>query len=81
MRSFHKVSPILWQSARFQGLPSDDGRFLFFYLLTCPHNSSAGCFWLSDGYACQDLGWTQDHYDTARQSLIDAEMVDHDPEN
>jgi len=81
MRDFNKVSPTLWQSARFQGLPSDDGRFLFLYLLTCPHNNSAGCFWLPDGYACHDLGWEQNRYDAALQSLVAADMVDHDSEN
>ncbi len=81
MRDFNKVSPILWQSTRFQGLPSDDGRFLFLYLLTCPHNNSAGCYWLPDGYACHDLRWDQDRYDAALQSLIEAGIVDHDSEN
>ena len=81
MRHFNKVSPTLWQSRRFQGLPSDDGRFLLLYLLTCPHNNSAGCFWLPDGYACHDLGWEKDRYEEALESLIDAEMVDHDSEN
>lgn len=81
MRDFNKVSPTLWQSARFKGLPSDDGRFLLFYLLTCPHNNSAGCFWLPDGYACPDLGWAQDRFDTSLQSLIDADNVDHDADN
>ena len=81
MRHFNKVSPTLWQSRRFQGLPSDDGRLLFLYFLTCPHNNSAGCFFLPDGYACHDLGWEKDCYEEALQSLIDAEMVDHDAEN
>ena len=81
MRDFNKVSPTLWQSTRFRGLPSDDGRFLFLYLLTCPHNNSAGCFWLPDGYACHDVGWAQDEYNAALQSLLDADMVDHDAES
>ena len=81
MRHFNKVSPTLWQSRRFQGLPSDDGRLLFLYFLTCPHNNSAGCFFLPDGYACHDLGWEKDCYEEALESLIDAEMVDYDSEN
>ncbi len=81
MREFTKVSPTVWQSARFRGLPSDDKRFLLLYFLTCPHNNSAGCFRLPDGYALHDLGWSQDRYDKARRSLLDAEMVDHDSVN
>jgi len=81
MRVFNKVSPTLWQSRRFLSLPSSDGRLLFLYFLTCPHNNSAGCFWLPDDYALHDLAWEQDRYDAERQSLIAAEMVDHDAEN
>jgi hypothetical protein len=81
MREFSKVSPVIWRSARFQGLRADDGKLLIFYLMTCAHNNSAGCFWLPDGYACHDLGWEQDRYDAAMRLLIDAEMVDHDAEN
>ena len=78
MRDFTKVSPTLWQSKRFLGLPSDDGRFLYLYLLTCPHQNSAGCFWLPDGYACNDLCWEEDRYQRARQELIDAELIQYD---
>ncbi len=81
MRDFNKVSPTLWQSARFRGPLSDDGRFLFLYFLTCPHNNSAGCFRIPVGYALDDLGWGQDRYDEALPLLVTAEMVDHDEEN
>ena len=81
MREFTKVSPTVWQSRRFQGLPSDDRKLLYFYLLTGPHNNSAGCFFLPEGYAVHDLGWSQDCYDAALQSLVAAQMVDHDPKN
>ena len=68
-------------SAAGRNLSSDDERFLLLYFLTCPHNNSAGCFRLPDGYALHDLGWSQDRYDKARRSLLDAEMVDHDSVN
>ena len=78
MRDFTKVSPTLWQSRRFLDLPSDDGRLLYLYLLTCPHQNSAGCFWLPVGYACNDLGWNADQYQPARQALVDAELIQYD---
>ena len=78
MRDFNKVSPTLWQSSRFIDLPSQDGRYLYLYLLTCPHQNSAGCFWLPDGYACHDLAWDRDCYLKARQQLIDADLIEFD---
>jgi hypothetical protein len=81
MRDFNKVSPTLWQSSRFVDLPSDDGRFLYLYLLTCPHQNSAGCFWLPDGYACNDIRWDSTQYQAARQTLIDADLIQFDAAN
>ncbi len=52
MRDYSKVSPALWHSARFNSLPSDDGRFLLLYLITNEHQNSAGCYRLPEGYAC-----------------------------
>jgi hypothetical protein len=85
MRDFSKVSPTLWQSSRFMDLPSDEGRllylYLYLYLLTCPHQNSAGCFWLPDGYACNDVGWEAKRYESARQTLIDADLIQFDEAN
>ena len=81
MRDFNKVSPTLWQSSRFMDLPSDGGRFLYLYLLTCPHQNSAGCFWLPDGYACNDLCWDAKRYQQARQELVAADLIQFDKGN
>ena len=81
MRDFNKVSPTLWQSSRFVDLPSDDGRLLYLYLLTCHHQNSAGCFWLPDGYACNDVRWDAKRYEKARQTLIDADLIQYDDAN
>jgi len=80
MRVFSKISPAIWQSERFRSLPSQDGRFLFFYFLTSGHQTSAGCHQIPDGYACTDLDWTSERYKAARQELIDAEMIRFDPD-
>ena len=83
MREFTKVSPALWQSKRFLGLPSDDGRLLYLYLFTCPHQNICGCFWLPDGYACNDLRWNVERYRETLAQLVKAELiqVDADGEN
>jgi hypothetical protein len=81
MRQFNAISPRLWRSARFTGLASDDARLLHLYLLTGPHTNSAGCYWLSDGYACEDLRWTPERYAAARMALADAGLIRFDDAN
>lgn len=75
MREYSKVSPALWQSERFNSLPSDDGRYLYLYLLTNGHQTSAGCYRLPTGYACADLRWEAKRYSKALQELADADLV------
>jgi hypothetical protein len=75
MRSFSKISPDLWDSERFTTLPSDDGRYLYLYLLTCRHQTSAGAYKLPDGYAATDLRWTSERYLCARELLVGADLI------
>lgn len=75
MREFSKISPALWHSQRFNTLPSDDGRYLYLYFLTCEHQNSAGCYRISDGYACDDLQWQNERYLKARSQLIAADLI------
>ena len=69
MRRFTKVSPALWNSPRFKGLASDEARLAYVYMVTCPHQNLTGCFWLPDGYACNDLQWGVEQYQNARAEL------------
>ena len=78
MRDYSKVSPAVWQSSRFNGLPSDDGRYLYLYFLTSQHQNSAGCYVLPDGYAAIDLNWPIERYRAARKLLMDAGIIDFD---
>lgn len=78
MRDFSKISPALWQSQRFNTLPSDDGRYLYLFFLTCQHQNSAGCYRISDGYACDDLQWPKERYLNARSLLIAADLIAFD---
>lgn len=59
MREYGKVHSSFWSSASIRAL-SEDGRALAIYLLTCPHSTIAGVFGLPDGYACEDLQWSQE---------------------
>jgi hypothetical protein len=78
MREFSKISPAVWDSERFMSLPTDDARFLYMYLLTCEHQTSAGAFKLKDGYATDDLRWTLERYQVARAALIEADLIKFD---
>ena len=79
MRDYSKVSPSLWQSERFNGLPTDDARYLYLYLLTNEHQTMAGCYRLPTGYACTDLRWTPERYTAALADLEDSGLVLVDP--
>jgi hypothetical protein len=74
-REFSKVSPALWRSGRFTGLECSTAQVLYLYFLSCEHQNSAGCFRLPDGYACSDLGWSLETYQSARDKLITAELI------
>jgi hypothetical protein len=78
MRGYSKISPALWDSERFTSLPSDDGRYLYLYLLTSRHQTSAGAYRLPDGYASTDLRWTPERYVEAREQLVQADLIRFD---
>jgi hypothetical protein len=78
MRGYSKISPALWDSERFTSLPSDDGRYLYLYLLTSRHQTSAGAYRLPDGYASTDLRWTPERYAMAREMLVAADLIRFD---
>lgn len=78
MREYSKVAPSLWHSERFNGLGSDDAKLAYLYLLTCEHQTSAGCYRLPDAYAAADLRWPLERYQRALAELIRAGLVSHD---
>ncbi|AKI00552.1 hypothetical protein IMCC20628_01845 [Hoeflea sp. IMCC20628] len=76
-RTFSKVSPSVWQSARFRAL-SEGERLVYLYYITCSHVDSAGCFHLPDLYACADLDLSPEEYEPMREALIAAGLIDYD---
>lgn len=78
-RQFNMVSPAIWRSARFLGV-SSDARALHLYLMTSPHQNSAGIYCLPDGYACSDLRWSPDVYHSSRAELVAAGLIAFDEE-
>ena len=73
MRDFNKVAICFWQQPN-RGL-SDEAQYLRLYLMTCPHQNSAGAFSLPEGYACADLNWPLAKLRTHRKALIDANVL------
>jgi len=78
MRDYGKISTTIWNSQKFRSLPSDDARLLYFYLHTCPHVNSVGCFVLRDGYAADDLGWEKERYRYGIETLRKANLIGYD---
>lgn len=76
-RDFSKVSPNVWRSRRFIGLP-EEAKVGFLYLLTNAHVTSAGVYELPPGYACADLVWPEPAYESVLKELVAAEMIDRD---
>jgi len=78
MRQYSKISPTIWRSKKFRKLNSDDARLVYFYLITCPHSNSAGCYDLPYVYGSADLGWNVERFKTAIDSLSKVELIAFD---
>lgn len=70
MRRYTKVSPKFWTSPTVRSL-SEDGRWLFLYLLTCPHNNLLGLFVAPLGYLTADLRWPEERVRAALKDLAE----------
>lgn len=78
MRDYSKVSPSLWASERFHSVGSDDARYVYLYMLTCEHQTSAGAYRLPDAYAAADLRWPIGRYQKARAELVNTGLIRFD---
>jgi hypothetical protein len=80
-RDFCKVAPAIWTSKRFARLENKT-KLLMLYLLTCPHQTSAGAFHVPAGYACTDLGWSSEAYSAGISELAASGLIlfDHEEE-
>lgn len=74
-KRFSKVSPAVWRSRRFNGLPDSDAKLLYLYFVTSEHQTSIGAYSIPTGYAIADLGWTSTTYSTARAQLETAGLI------
>jgi len=68
MGKYSKIQKRIWNDPTFNRL-SEDAKLLWFYLLSCPHGNTIGLFVLKPGYACADLGWSEERFREALQEL------------
>jgi len=85
MKPFTMVRRSLWDSRRFNSLPDDQTRFLYFYCLTCQHQSPVGCFAAKPAYVLTDLrkpgsDWTPELLAARLQALVNGGLILRDEE-
>jgi hypothetical protein len=74
---FQRVYVRFWQDPKVRRWP-DHQKLLGSYLLTCPHRTSEGLFWLPHGYVAQDLGWSIERVSEGYSGLIEAGFCAYD---
>jgi hypothetical protein len=77
VRSYGKIYSAIWASADFRAL-SEDGQKLALYLLTSGHATMLGCYFLPDGYICEDIGWSSERVRDAMADCIAKNFVERD---
>lgn len=75
---FRKIDPRIWVDAKFRRL-SDEGKLLWFYLLTNHHlKSIPGVFQAWPETMARDLGWDPLDLDSTLQEILDCKMAIYD---
>ena len=77
MAKYQRVFTRFWQDPKVRRWP-DHQKLLGSYLLTCPHRTSEGLFWLPHGYVAQDLGWSIERVSEGYSGLIETGFCAYD---
>lgn len=73
---FTKIDELLWTDEKFKKL-SDDGKFLFLYVLSCPHRNILGFYFLPIPYGSFDLDWKSERFTKGLQELLDKGLINY----
>ena len=73
---FTKIDSILWTDSKYKEL-SDDGKFLFIYVLTCPHRNILGFYFLPVPYGAFDLGWVPERFTKGLDELFSKGFINY----
>ena len=71
------VESRFWQDEKMRTL-SADAKYLMLYLLTSPHRTLMGFYFLPKPYACFDLGWETERFSKPFRELIDKGLIKYD---
>ena len=74
---YQKIHTQIWHDEKFLIL-SEDGRTLFFYILTCPHGNAVGVFVLPKQYAYSDLRWDHKRFAEPFAELLREGLILYD---
>ncbi len=77
MAEYWRVKPDLWAHAR-RNKWDEDTRTLALYLLTCPHRTTEGLFWLPKPYMWADLAWDPARLDRSFDRLVTEDFIAYD---
>lgn len=77
MSRYRKVDTRIWNDAKFRQL-TDDGKLVFFMLLTHPNMTSLGAMRATPSGIAEELGWTIKRFLAAFSDIIDLHMAEHD---
>jgi len=69
MGEYSKIQKRIWNSPTFNQL-SDEAKYLWLYILTCPHGNLLGLFVLKPGYVCEDLKWLPEQFHKPFKELL-----------
>jgi hypothetical protein len=75
---YAKIECKIWNDEKFISL-TEQSKFFFLYLLSCPHSNLIGAFVLKIGYAADDLKWTPAKVTQALRELVKSGSVSYDP--
>jgi hypothetical protein len=74
---YQKIHSQIWQDEKFIKL-SEQGKYLFLYVLTSPHNNALGLYVLPRQYICSDLGWTPKQLRKPFEELLRERLILYD---
>lgn len=79
MAEYSKVYKKIWKNKKFKDL-KDEQKFLFLYLLSCPHANILGFYYLPKKYISSDLSWSPSKI-AQHLKILSKGLIKYDEEN
>ena len=73
---YRKIDPRIWNDEKFRSL-SDDGKFVFIFVLTHPHMTALGAMRATLPGLAAELGWRAERFESAAAETISQAIVEH----